>query len=107
MLLELEFTKHDLNTQTTKIKYQEDETGRYKKQFNELEEEMQCTIESYKNIISQLHDGDSSNLGKFKQEIENMQKEIQSLESQRNKLIQNEKIKEDERQSHLAQIKQL
>lgn len=36
-----------------------------------------------------------------------MQKEIQSLESQRNKLIQNEKIKEDERQSHLGQIKQL
>ena len=46
-------------------------------------------------------------MGKFKQEIENMQKEIQSLESQRNKLIQNEKIKEDERQSHLGQIKQL
>lgn len=60
---------------------------------------MQTTIGSYKNIIEQIQSGDTQSVSKFKVEIDVMQKEIQSLESQRNKMLQKEKIMEDEKAS--------
>lgn len=51
VLLELEFVKHDLNEQINLFKFQESETLRFKKQFRDLEEEMQTTIASYQTVI--------------------------------------------------------
>jgi len=53
-MLELEFVKHDLNTQINHLKQEQKETHKYKKQFNELEDEMTATITSYKSIIEQF-----------------------------------------------------
>ena len=50
-MLELEFVKHDLNTQINHLKQEQKETVKYKKQYNDLEDEMQATINSYKSII--------------------------------------------------------
>ena len=74
VLLELEFVKHDLNLQIKSVKTQERETARYKRQFQELEEEIATTIASYQNIIAQVQNGDTQNLEKFKEEIDSMQK---------------------------------
>lgn len=48
---------------------------------------MRTTILSYQNIIEEVQNGDTKNIGKYKEEIENMQKQILALESQRNKLL--------------------
>ena len=54
VMLELEFVKHDLNQQLLYLKAEQKETQKFKKQFNDLEDEMQCTIQSYKNIIDEF-----------------------------------------------------
>lgn len=51
VLLELEFVKHDLNNLLVKLKSAENETHKYKKQFVDVEEQMQTTIASYKDLI--------------------------------------------------------
>jgi hypothetical protein len=52
--LELEFVKNDLNFQIQQVKIQTNEAIRYKKQFYDIEEEMKCTIASYKQLIEQF-----------------------------------------------------
>lgn len=47
---------------------------RYKKQFRDIEEEMQTTIASYQDVIAKLQSGDTKNLDKYKEEIDHMQK---------------------------------
>ena len=39
-MLELEFVKHDLNQQLLYLKAEQKETQKFKKQFNDLEDEM-------------------------------------------------------------------
>ena len=86
ILLELEFVKHDLNTQLGDLKNQEKETIKYKKQFNDLESEMQVTIDSYKAIVEQVQQTPEKQVNDLKKEIENMQRQIANLNGQRNKL---------------------
>jgi preprotein translocase subunit YajC len=72
VLLELEFVKHDLNNQLLKLKVAEQETQKYKQQYHDVEEEMQTTIESYKNIIQNIQSGEDSSSNNLKFELENM-----------------------------------
>jgi len=72
VMLELEFVKHDLDNQLQNLKLAEAETKRFKQQFNDVEDEMQTTIASYKNIIENLQSGDSSSQGNLKVEIDKM-----------------------------------
>jgi len=44
------------------LKTEQKETHKYKKQFNELEDEMQATINSYKSIIEQFQSSDSNQM---------------------------------------------
>lgn len=107
VLLEMEFVKHDLNQQIMQVRLQQRETQKFKRQFNDLEEEMACTIQSYKNIIEQFQTGDTNQHQSLKNELSEMQNQIQQLESQRNKLLQNQKIVDDEKANLQNRIKQM
>ena len=52
------------------------DVDKYKRQFNDLEEEMATTIESYKAIIDQIKEGDASETGSLRSEVMRMQNEL-------------------------------
>lgn len=61
------------------------ETTKYKRQFNDLEEEMQCTIGSYKALIEQLQSGDQSQGNSLRVEIDKLQREVETIQARSNK----------------------
>lgn len=71
-MLELEFVKRELYNQITYAKELDREKQALKSDMRKMEEEMQLTIESYKNILESFEQDDQTDSVKAKKEMMSM-----------------------------------
>ena len=62
-----------------------------------MEEEMEVTIESYKNIIDSFSNDDQTDIVKIRKEMISMTKQIEELEKERQRLSAEKVVYEDEK----------
>ena len=67
---------------------------------------MQITIESYKNILESYTQDDQTDIVKVRKEMISMQKQIEDLEHQRQKMIDERVVREDEMKAMSKSIDQ-
>lgn len=72
MLLELEFVKRELYSQINYGKSLENDKVKLKQHLRKMEDEMQVTIETYKEVIEQYQASDETDVVKLRQEIQSM-----------------------------------
>ena len=61
-----------------------------------MEEEMQLTIESYKNILESFEQDDQTDVVKAKKELMSMQKQIEDLQRDRQRALDQKIVAEDD-----------
>lgn len=97
VLLELEFVKRELYNQISIVKELEQEKFKLKDDMRKMEDEMQLTIESYKGILENFEQDDQSDIVKVRKEMMNMAKQIEVLEKERQKIIDEKIVMDDEK----------
>ena len=95
--MELEFVKRELYNQINLAKTLEHEKKGLAKQVADIEEEMQLTIESYKAVLTANESDIDSEHGKAKVELVQMTKQIEVLDSERQKLLAEKVVMNDEK----------
>ena len=75
--------------------------------MKKMEEEMQITIESYKQIIDHFEQSDENDTIKIKKEMIEMTAQIDSLNKERQNLQQEKLLRDDEKKTLKKQIEDL
>ena len=97
--MELEFVKRELYNQINLSKSLEKEKRGLAKQVYDIEEEMQLTIQTYKEVLTASETDIDSEHGKAKIELVQMTKQIETLDSERQKLLAEKVVMNDEKKS--------
>jgi hypothetical protein len=83
VFLELEFVKRELYSSINYSKTLEQDKQKLQKNLIKMEDEMQVTIETYRNVIETYEKEGETDVRQLKREIEAMQKQHQELERAR------------------------
>ncbi|CDW77286.1 UNKNOWN [Stylonychia lemnae] len=106
VLLELEFVKRELYNQINFAKDLDKEKQLLKSDMRKMEEEMQITIESYKNILESFEQNDQTDTVKIKKEMVAMQRQIEDLQRDRQRAIDKKIVAEDEQKNLRAKVEE-
>ena len=97
--MELEFVKRELYNQINLSQSLEKDKRALAKQVYDIEEEMQLTIQTYKEVLTASETDIDSEHGKAKIELIQMTKQIETLDSERQKLLAEKVVMNDEKKS--------
>lgn len=106
VLMELEFVKRELYNSINLAKALDKEKKSLCSQITNLEEEMSCTIDSYKAILAANSNETEQSIGSTKNEFSAMQRQLDSYEHERQKHLTEKVLWSDEKANLIKQIDQ-